>query len=116
MYYCEKCKNVNEKKNCVYCGKRKLREVNDDDLCFFVELGNFHATMFLEALSSQRIDAFSIPSGFSLTTRANSSQKIYIPYKSLAARPRCLRLHVRLILSEKANLHKRHIGKTNVLS
>ena len=85
MYYCEKCKNVNENNNCVYCGKRKLREVNDDDLCFFVELGNFHATMFLEALSSQRIDAFSIPSGFSLTTRANSSQKIYIPYKSLAA-------------------------------
>lgn len=65
---------------CDYCGKKKLSPVKDDDLCFMVELENFYAAIFEEALKSIDVPVFSLPSGLSLNNWANSHKKIYVPY------------------------------------
>ena len=65
---------------CDYCGKKKLSPVKDDDLCFMVELENFYAAIFEEALKSIGVPVFSLPSGLSLNNWANSHKKIYVPY------------------------------------
>ena len=80
VYYCEKCKMLSHESVCDYCGKKKLSPVKDDDLCFMVELENFYAAIFEEALKSIGVPVFSLPSGFSLINRANSHRKIYVPY------------------------------------
>ena len=80
IYYCENCKMLSHESVCDYCGKKKLSPVKDDDLCFMVELENFYAAIFEDALKSKSVPVFSLPSGFSLINRANSHKKIYVPY------------------------------------
>lgn len=80
IYYCENCKMLNHESVCDYCGKKKLSPVKDDDLCFMVELENFYAAIFEEALKSIDVPVFSLPSGLSLYNWANSHKKIYVPY------------------------------------
>lgn len=80
IYYCENCKMLSHESVCDYCGRKKLSPVKDDDLCFMVELENFYAAIFEEALKSIDVPVFSLPSGLSLYNWANSHKKIYVPY------------------------------------
>ena len=37
MLYCEKCRLPAEGDRCPECGRKKLREIREDDLCFLIE-------------------------------------------------------------------------------
>ena len=38
MYYCEDCNIKNPTNRCSRCGAKNLREIRDDDYCFFGEM------------------------------------------------------------------------------
>ena len=37
MLYCEKCRRNTEEDRCPECGRKKLREIREDDPCFLIE-------------------------------------------------------------------------------
>lgn len=85
MNYCEKCKNWIEGNICEHCGNKKLREVKDNDYCYFQDLSEFNSKMFDCALKNQNInDAVLIPVYNSLVTYSNAghsdSRKIYLRF------------------------------------
>ena len=80
MYFCEKCQAVMKENCCSICGKKKLREVQDDDFCFFVTLGADKTHLLEENLKSQNIPCATLGSGLDLRTRTSGKFKIYIPY------------------------------------
>ena len=65
---------------CTKCGKKKLREVQADDFCFFVTLEADKARYFEENLKLQNIPAASIGVGLDLRSRTSGLFKIFIPY------------------------------------
>ena len=80
MYYCEKCRMIMKENCCSVCGKKKLREVQDDDFCFFVALDADKTRFFEENLESHGIPSASLGAGLDLRTRGSSTYKIYVPY------------------------------------
>lgn len=83
MYFCEKCRMLMKDNCCTICGKKRLREVQDDDFCFFVALDTDRARLFEENLKQQDIPVASLGNGFDLRTRGSGKFKIYIPYSFL---------------------------------
>lgn len=55
--YCENCKVLlNEKaRECPYCDNRKLREVKEDDFCFFCEKEAIWGSMLADSLKQEHI-------------------------------------------------------------
>ena len=80
MYFCEKCRMVSRDNTCFLCGKKRLREVQDDDFCLFIALDADKARFFEANLKSQNIPVVSLGSGLDLRTRASGTFKIYVPY------------------------------------
>ena len=80
MYFCEKCNMVMRDSICGNCGKKKLRAVQDDDVCFFVALEANQAKYFEENLKLQDIPVALIGGGLNLQNRTSGVFKIYIPY------------------------------------
>lgn len=81
MFYCEKCKLLNNDTICGNCGKSHLPTVQPNDICFVVRLWLTYASMYEEALKEQKIPVFSVPCGFSVRTRASDDRNIYVPYE-----------------------------------
>jgi len=90
MYYCEKCKTLSEQPVCDNCG-RGISEAKPNDICYFVTMDHFNASMFKEALEYKKIDFFSLPTGFSHNTRASSEEEIFVPFKFYDAADEVLR-------------------------
>lgn len=80
MFYCEQCNMLMPDSRCTNCGKKKLREVESDDFCFFVALETDRARYFEENLKMQDIPVASLGVGLDLRTRTSKIFKIYIPY------------------------------------
>ena len=80
MYFCERCNALMQDNICANCGKKKLREVQDDDFCFFVALETDKAKYFEENLKLQNIPVALLGVGLDLRTRTSGTIKIYIPY------------------------------------
>ena len=80
MFYCEQCNMLMQDNRCTNCGKKKLREVQNDDFCFFASLGADNARYFEENLKMQDIPVASLGVGLDLRTRTSKIFKIYIPY------------------------------------
>ena len=80
MYFCEKCRMLMKDNFCSVCGKKNLREAQDDDFCFFVALDADKARFFEENLKLQNIPVASLGAGLDLRTRTSRTFKIYIPY------------------------------------
>ena len=80
MFFCERCNMLMQDTRCTMCGKKKLREVRDDDFCFFVALEADTARYFEENLKLQNIPVASLGVGLDLRTRTSGLFKIYIPY------------------------------------
>ncbi len=55
--FCENCKVVLAEKErmCPYCGNKKLREVREDDFCFFCEKEVMWGSMLAELLKQEHI-------------------------------------------------------------
>ena len=83
MYYCEKCHALMKDNRCSICGKKNLREVQDDDFCFFVSLDADKTRTFEENLKLQNVPVVSLGSGLDLRTRTSERYKIYVPYSLL---------------------------------
>ena len=81
MFYCEKCKLLNNDATCNNCGKSHLPTAQPNDICFVTQLYIMYATMYEEALKAKNIPVFSVPCGFSLNTRASEDRNIYVPYE-----------------------------------
>lgn len=83
MFYCEKCKSINPDPVCEECGKSPLPPATPNDICFVTEQSHEISTMYAEALKARDVPVFSVPSGFSMRTRASAGNKIYVPYQFL---------------------------------
>lgn len=80
MYFCEKCNALMPDARCAICGKKKLREVREDDFCLFVTLPTYAAHIFEETLKEEGIPVALLGYGLDFATRASSRFKIYVPY------------------------------------
>ena len=80
MYFCEKCNLIMQGNICENCGKKKLREVQGDDFCYYISLPSDHAKYFEENLKLQNIPVALLGEGLDLRTRTSSIYNIFIPY------------------------------------
>ena len=80
MFFCESCNMIMRENRCANCGKKKLREIQDDDFCFLVALDADKAQYFEENLKLQNIPVARLGSGLDLRTRTSGTFKIFIPY------------------------------------
>lgn len=80
MYFCEKCNLLMQDNICEQCGKKKLREVQDDDFCYYINLPSNHAKYFEENLQLQNIPVALLGKGLDLRTRTSSTYNIFVPY------------------------------------
>lgn len=46
MLFCEKCNRLSNNSICAICGKKGLREVREDDFCYFLTLPAFKTSIF----------------------------------------------------------------------
>jgi len=88
MNYCEDCHLLCAEKRCPICGTKKLRPVENNDFCFFIELPVLRAQMFCGALTDQCIENVSFPVlGAGLTSRFGmvlEQHRVFVPYASLS--------------------------------
>ena len=80
MHFCERCNALMQENVCANCGKKKLREVQDDDFCFFVALEADKARYFEENLKLQQIPVALLGAGLDLRSRTSGTFQIYLPY------------------------------------
>lgn len=80
MYFCEKCNMLMEDTRCTNCSKKNLREVQDDDFCFYFTLTKDQARYFEENLKLHNIPVALLGVGLDLRTRTSDNFNIYIPY------------------------------------
>lgn len=86
MLFCEKCNLLVDNTFCPNCRNKKLREVSDEDFCYFVDLRFTYYEMFEQILKKNDIDVVSVPYYpgnmvvFSNAGRADG-RKVYIRYK-----------------------------------
>ena len=84
MYFCEKCNTLMQDNCCTICGKKDLREVQDDDFCYLVTLNADNAHYFEENLKLHNIPSALLGGGgLDLRTRTSGKFKIYVPYRLL---------------------------------
>lgn len=88
MLFCEKCNLLTNDKRCPNCRTKKLRDVRDDDFCYFADLHSMYFEMFEEALKNNNVDVVGVPYYpgnavvFSNAGRADG-RKVYVRYKNL---------------------------------
>lgn len=83
MFYCENCNVAMPTEQCGVCGKKKLREVRDDDFCYLATLTADHAHMLEETLKLEEIPVAALGAGLDLRTRTSANFHLYVPYKFL---------------------------------
>ena len=87
VYYCENCNIQTTEKRCPRCGKRHLREVRDDDFCFFHEMEATSAENLKNKLEAEGIGCALIPTGSGLRTKFGmhlENHLVFIQYKGLS--------------------------------
>lgn len=90
MLFCEKCNLLTDGKRCPICRNKKLREVNNDDFCYFVDLHSLYFEMLEEALKNNNIEVVAIPyypgnSVIFSNAGRGDGRKVYVRYKHLDA-------------------------------
>ncbi len=83
MFYCEKCNLKNEEEVCLRCGKNNLRQIKNEDFCYFITLNNFDTNYFELNLNEQNIPVAKLGIGYNYTTKTSNNYRIFIPYKDL---------------------------------
>lgn len=96
MYFCKKCNYLMKDTICTNCGKKKLREVKDDDFCYFLTMNYFNAKMFEGNLKEQNIPVALLGVGFQRSTNTSNYFNVFVPFKQL---------------EEAKNLYKLMFGK-----
>lgn len=87
MLFCEKCNLLTDENVCPSCGNKKLREVTDDDFCFFIDLDVFYFGMLEGALKEESIDVVGVPYYPLGVAHYNAGRaegrRVYVRYKDL---------------------------------
>ncbi len=87
MLFCEKCNFITEGNCCPSCGNKKLREVHDEDFCFFVNLSAYHYQMLEFTLKEKGIEVVGLPfyvGGVSLANAGRAeARKVFIRYQDI---------------------------------
>ncbi len=87
MLYCEKCQLLTQNKFCPKCKNKKLREVKDDDFCFFVSMDALSFEMFESSLQSINIDVVGLPFYTHAVTMSSAGRAqgraVFIRFKDL---------------------------------
>lgn len=84
LYYCEKCNMLNKQNYCLICGKRNLRNPENNDFCFLVELKSMIGEMFGGILKVENIPFSAIPYGNGARVYSAlklENLKIFVPYE-----------------------------------
>ncbi len=85
--FCEKCNVVTTERNCPSCGNKRLRDVNDEDFCFFVNIEAFYFEMLESTLQDNKIEVVGVPYYSQGVTYASAGRadgrKIYVRYKDI---------------------------------
>ena len=87
--YCEKCKRLLTSDICPDCGKKRVREVREDDPCLLTEMKRLWADMLCDVLTQHEIPHLAKSSqGAWLTVTFGSFHEdvqVYVPYCCLEA-------------------------------
>ena len=85
MFFCENCNNLSKECFCSNCGNKKVREVQDEDFCFFTDMDVFHAKMFEGFLENNKIEFVFLPIRNCYNNSAFASEaeirRIFVKYK-----------------------------------
>jgi hypothetical protein len=84
LYYCENCHILNEHDYCKNCGKKKLRNPENNDYCFLIEVNSMFGEAFGGLLKGKNIPYSAMPSGNWLRTYFAlklENLKIFVPYE-----------------------------------
>ena len=85
VFYCEKCHFATEEDFCPVCLSKKIREVRDEDFCFFNKMDVFYFEMFENALKEENIKVVGVPFYPLGTTKYNAGRargrNVYVRYK-----------------------------------
>ncbi|MGN0812881.1 MAG: hypothetical protein ACI4MQ_05205 [Candidatus Coproplasma sp.] len=89
MKFCEKCNYLTADARCPACGNKKLRDVDDEDFCYFVSLSSFNFEMFAYTLQENDIEVVGVPFYVGGVTHSSAGRaegrRVYIRYKDLSA-------------------------------
>ena len=85
MNFCENCNLLVDGERCPKCGNKKVREVQGEDYCFFVDVDAFSCTMLEETLKNNGIDVVCVPfydrgTTFATAGRANG-RHVFVRHK-----------------------------------
>lgn len=87
MLFCEKCNSATNENHCPSCGNKRLRAVNDEDFCFFVNFDEFNFNMLESTLKDNNIEVVGIPyysRGVTYATAGRADgRKVYVRYKDI---------------------------------
>ena len=90
MNYCMKCEHVFETEGeCPFCGSKKVREPQNEDLCFLTEKGSMWSEMLSDVLAQNGVRFLKRGNlGAGLATmvgRVLESDRFYVTYEDYAA-------------------------------
>ena len=83
MYFCERCNYLMQDTICSNCGKKNLREVKDDDFCYFLTMNPLNAQMFEGNLKEKNIPVAMLGVGIDPVMKTSRNFNVFIPYKDL---------------------------------
>lgn len=96
MNFCESCNIACEDERCPKCGRKKLREVNENDFCLVARVNRFLGDDLKDWLEKENIECVLMPYGSGVRARFAlplESYLLYVRYKNLE--------YVRQILKEE---------------
>ena len=95
MYYCERCRSLNENDCCDICGKSHLKEVEPDDKCFLIEKEVMWAEMLIEVLENNQIPyTYTTSMGAGMALKVGplfERYQIFVPYAYIEQARDCVR-------------------------
>lgn len=86
-YYCESCNVQNKTDVCPKCGRKHLRQIKDDDFCFFMQMDSLSAENLKSKLDGENIGCALIPFGTGFRTVLGVNLEdylVFIEYKHLS--------------------------------
>ncbi len=86
VFYCENCNTKSVTNRCNKCGRKNLREIKDDDFCFFCQMDSLSAENLKNKLDSENIGCALIPYGTGLRTALGMNLEnylVFVEYRAL---------------------------------
>lgn len=94
MNFCEKCRHVSEQTRCEHCGKRKLRQVLEDDFCFLIEGNSSYSRELADSLKQRGISCVELPCGSGVGTRSAMplpNRQVFVRFRFLESAKELIR-------------------------